>query len=216
MKKTTIFFDLDNTLIDRTTAATKGFNLIVDETFGKVDEEFKQIAVFRLLELDKNGSVSKFEVFNSFATEYNLDSAWAKEKADFWYNNITYWTIPFEKAEETLKELKKQFKLGLISNGDVEIQYAKLDRSGLWYLFDATLVSLEIDLYKPDAKVFLEGCKRIGCQPQEAYFVGDNIKCDIEGSRNVGMSPIYIWKDPSVVYEGVPRIYSIEEIIDVV
>ena len=127
VKKTTIFFDLDNTLIDRTTAATKGFNLIVDDAFEN-DDEFKKKAVFRLLELDKDGSVSKFEVFSGFAAEYNLDSVWANEKAGFCYNNITYWTIPFESTEETLKELKKRFKLGLISNGDVEIQCAKLDR----------------------------------------------------------------------------------------
>ena len=216
MKKTTILFDLDNTLIDRLEAAKKTYYTFINETFIGADETFRDEVFAELFELDRNGTTPKEEVFFPIEQKYNLEEGWALNKIERWSSELAGNTITFPGTKETLEKLKPYYKLGIISNGSVQAQSMKLEISGIKPLFEMVLFTGEIGIYKPDPRVFLEGCRRIGCQPDEAYYVGDNIPFDIEGSRNVGMAPIFIWRDDSFSVEGVPRIYCIEELLGII
>ena len=48
--------------------------------------------------------------------------------------------------------------------------------------------------------------------------IPESIKNDIYGSFDMGMSPIYIWRDDSrkCPLENIPHIYTIEEILEVI
>ena len=216
MKKTTILFDLDNTLIDRLEAAKKTYYTFINETFVDASEDFKDRVFAELFELDKNGVTPKNEVFGPIEQKYNLEKGWTLDKLERWSDVLASNTVTFEGTKETLEKLKPEYKLGIISNGPVQAQSMKLEKSGIKSLFEMILFTGEIGIYKPDPRVFLEGCKRIGCTPEEAYYVGDNIPFDIEGSRNAGLSPIFIWRDDSFSVEGVPRIYRIEELLSII
>lgn len=93
-----------------------------------------------------------------------------------------------------LARLGAAVRLGLVSDGDVEIQQAKLDALGLTSAFDVVVFSdaLGRDRRKPDPAPFLLALHRLGQRPDEAVFVGDRPQKDIAGARAAGMRAIRV------------------------
>lgn len=216
MNKTTIFFDMDNTLIDRMEAAKLTYRHILK--YSNIPDEDHDAVFNTMWSLDDNGEYPKSKIFEKIASEYHFDNQWVKNMTDLWFATLPEYTIIFEKTVSTLKQLKSRYKIGMITNGSFVMQSRKIEVANFSYLFDAIIISGEHNLAKPQKELFLLACNKIGCLPQEAYFVGDSIKNDIYGSFDVGMSPIYIWRDDSrkCPLENIPHIYTIEEVLEVI
>ncbi|MQA74546.1 MAG: HAD-IA family hydrolase [Solirubrobacterales bacterium] len=56
-------------------------------------------------------------------------------------------------------------------------------------LFDATVISGEVGLHKPQPEIYLLGCERLGVEPAEAVFV-DDLRENCEGAEAVGMTAV--------------------------
>ena len=48
---------------------------------------------------------------------------------------------------------------------------------------------------KPDPKIFLDTLTLLGVEPDQSLYVGDQILSDIQGSKNVGITPLLIDRD---------------------
>lgn len=219
MEKTTVLFDMDNTLIDRVQAAQDCYRYIIDHAIPEADEKKKQAMFDALWCRDDNGEYSKWKLFSEVAEEFGLSQQWVKEQVEeVWVRQFPLFTKTFDGAIETIRTLKRYYKVGILTNGTVPIQQKKFDVSGLAPEVDMFLIAGALHSSKPDPMVFKEACRRIGCVPQQAYYVGDNIKRDIIGSRNVGMTPIFIWRDDSIVcpFDDVASIHRIEEVLEVI
>lgn len=57
-------------------------------------------------------------------------------------------------------------------------------------LFDATVLSGEVQMRKPDAQIYLLAAERIGVDPKECVFI-DDFKINVEGAEAVGMTGIH-------------------------
>lgn len=104
-----------------------------------------------------------------------------------------------EGVEEMLAELKKHFKLAIVSNtftwGDEEVAGA-LGRKGLMKYFDAVVTSVDAVSRKPDDGIFRRALGRLGCLPHEAVMVGDRVDTDIAGANRMGMTSVLCrWND---------------------
>lgn len=55
-----------------------------------------------------------------------------------------------------LLQLRKIYKLGLLTNGDSDAQWEKINQIGLEEYFDAVLVSGDVCLEKPNPKIFFK------------------------------------------------------------
>ena len=87
---------------------------------------------------------------------------------------------------------KRGLKLGVITNGSVERQGAKLTTLGLDGVFDTVLISQREGLQKPDPLIFLRAVEQCGVTPEEAMFVGDHPEMDVAGASRAGLVPV--WK----------------------
>lgn len=90
---------------------------------------------------------------------------------------------------EKLKE--KNYKLGIISNcawisSDV-LQYLSIKNS-----FDAIIMSFQERTIKPNRKIYLLACKKLGVKPNECLFVGDGDDQELKGAKKVGMKTALI------------------------
>lgn len=81
--------------------------------------------------------------------------------------------------------------LGIAANQPAET-IARLAQVGIADAFAATDVSATIGLRKPDPRLFLHVCDRLGVAPQDCVMVGDRIDNDIAPSRALGMAAIRI------------------------
>ena len=59
-------------------------------------------------------------------------------------------------------------------------------------LFDATVFSCDVGIRKPNPKIYLEACRRLGVGPEECLFVGDGGSGELTGAAAVGMRAVLL------------------------
>ncbi len=84
------------------------------------------------------------------------------------------------------------FKLGLITNGKHDLQYAKIANVGLTDEFDEIVVSGDVGAQKPSTVPYEIMAQRLNIAPNEMLYVGDNPKNDVEASRKAGYIPVWV------------------------
>jgi putative hydrolase of the HAD superfamily len=214
---TTLLFDLDNTLIDRQLAARALMHFIVSADFSetKSNEEIETI-VDRLMEWDEEGATPKDIVFSHYLSIYPHENKTWEDYNRMWWNHLGEYTTPYPKAIEVLKVLKKKYKLGMITNGVGMTQRMKIAKLGCEPFMDLILVSGEEGIHKPDSRIFQKALDLLHVSAQETAFIGDSLKFDMEGSIAVGMTPVWIYPDPSKTTKlPVTRIFKIEDLLEI-
>ncbi|MDO8628087.1 MAG: HAD family hydrolase [Candidatus Diapherotrites archaeon] len=98
----------------------------------------------------------------------------------------------FEDVEPVLKILKKNFKIGLLSNtSSYKMQYL-IDKTKIDSLFNEMLFSFDAGVAKPDKKAFDLIAKKLQISNTDCVFVGDQLSQDILGAANAGMKPVFL------------------------
>ncbi|MEU6053113.1 HAD family hydrolase [Streptomyces xanthochromogenes] len=83
--------------------------------------------------------------------------------------------------------------IGIVTNGASDIQRAKLAATGLTDLVDGVAVSGDLDIRKPDRRLFELAALRCGVSlAADSWMVGDNPAGDIGGGHEVGLRTIWI------------------------
>jgi putative hydrolase of the HAD superfamily len=83
------------------------------------------------------------------------------------------------------------YKVGILSNGFKEVQYAKISTSGLDKHIDAVVLSDEIGINKPDVRIFEYAAQKVGSEAAESVMIGDNVMTDIGGAISAGWKAIW-------------------------
>lgn len=90
-------------------------------------------------------------------------------------------------VRQSLTRVAAQYKLGLVSNGTSVTQRAKLQALCLDTLLDPIVISEEVGLRKPDAKIFELAIAGWSIAPASVLFVGDDPISDIAGASAAGL-----------------------------
>jgi epoxide hydrolase-like predicted phosphatase len=64
-------------------------------------------------------------------------------------------------------------------------------------LFEIVVDSCEVGMRKPDARIYLLTCERIGVKPEASVFIDDNAE-NIAAARALGMETVHFGEDPFV------------------
>ena len=102
----------------------------------------------------------------------------------------------FEGVDEMLGRLTKKYLLAILSNGFSKTQYQKLHYSGLEKYITRTIVSEELEINKPDTRLFEYAIRETGAA-QPYLMVGDNAESDIYGALKAGWYAI--WMNPESI-----------------
>ena len=96
-------------------------------------------------------------------------------------------------AKQLLKKTSENFKVGLVSNFTyAPAIYASLRKLGINTFFSAVVVSESVGWRKPHQTIFTKALRMLRVKPEEAVFVGDSPKEDIEGAMKVGMRTVFV------------------------
>ena len=108
-------------------------------------------------------------------------------------------------AADTVRELARHYPLTIVSNGFVEVQYNKLNHSGLRDFFQHVILSEEAGYQKPDPRIFQlalqrnnEDFIRRGEQPlttADLLMIGDGYGSDIKGAIAAGIDQLWLCPD---------------------
>ena len=138
-----------------------------------------------------------------------LRKSWLKSFADeFGYNDEmvefafhTFWLARnevnfYDGVLDILDKLSKQFSLGVISNGNADINHI-----GVGHLFDFSVSAREAGVAKPHPRIFQLALQKAGIKEDEAVYVGDDPIRDIQGANQAGWHSI--WYNPkSLQWQG--------------
>jgi putative hydrolase of the HAD superfamily len=83
-------------------------------------------------------------------------------------------------------------KLALITNGNAEPQWRKIERFSLTELFDCILVEGDVGVGKPEAQIYLLALEQLGVSADETWMIGDNYEWEIEMPQRLGIKGIWI------------------------
>lgn len=98
----------------------------------------------------------------------------------------------FPGTEALLESLRGRYLLGIVTNGVPGLQRPKVEGSGLMHLFQAVAISGEVDIGKPDPRIFRHICAELGVEPAECVMVGDNPERDVAGGIAAGMKTVWV------------------------
>ena len=101
----------------------------------------------------------------------------------------------FPETLAVLKQLKLfGYRVGIISNSVFPMRYHApfLIESGIYNYADEILFSADFGYKKPSKFIYREMFKRLEVRSYNAFFIGNNLKCDVAGPKSVGMKAILI------------------------
>jgi len=88
-----------------------------------------------------------------------------------------------------IRELKLQYKIGLLTNTSDEFIEPFLVKHHLEKLFDDIVISSKIGLLKPDIRIYQYFIRQAGLLPQQILFIDDSQK-NVAAAESLGMMAI--------------------------
>ncbi len=217
MSYTSIFLDLDNTLLDFNKAEYfaaqslfKKHNLPFDDdalkTYSKINLSF-----WKRFE---RGEIKREDIFENRFIEfckYYGKTANTKQMAPEYFEFLSQGYYIIDSAIQVLEYLKaKNYKLYATTNGVALTQYRRIKESGLQPYFDKIFISEETGFQKPAKEYFDFVIKNIPENDKEKILiVGDSQSSDILGGVNSGIDTC--WYNPK---KEIAKYYSKFEITD--
>ena len=213
-----VIFDFDGTLSDRYNNAYYLCRDYLKPYFSDLSDIEYEAVLQDLLIYDCNGTINIKLRMIPFVHKYNkYFNENDVPKFEEYYNEHMYeYTRLKPDTLDVLKRLKDKYKLGLLSNGMPKMQHNKIDNSNIKQYFDEIIVSGDINIHKPDKRIFEIMADKLGVKCEECVYVGDVFANDVLGATRANMVPI--WLEPNYEkassYTGI-RILKITELFDV-
>ena len=228
-----VFFDLDETLYDygsvrrianqRVAELVEKLGIISSDVFirtlRRITKEFYEKYQGLPALFDRK---TRFrEVFK--ALNIDVSEEIVTRLADEYWNFVYQRIKPYPDVVPVLEFLKKRgYRLGIISDGLIDVQLNRIRALKLEKYFDMFTFSEEVGKNKPALEIFQLALRKANCSPSEAVMVGDNVKTDIAGANKIGMISIWIRRgifknvEPDSQLET-PNytIYTLNELIDI-
>jgi len=98
----------------------------------------------------------------------------------------------FPDALPTIEILRPRYQLGIITNGPGELQREKLRAVGLEDAVPIIVIAGEVGASKPARSIFAAALERAHCKSNQAAYVGDQLARDVAGAKAAGMVAIWL------------------------
>lgn len=85
---------------------------------------------------------------------------------------------------------------------------AFLEREMLIELFDTVVISAEVRVMKPEAKIYSIALEQAGVKAEEAVFV-DDVQANIDACQNIGMKGV-LFRDPQKAKDELRKLLKIK------
>lgn len=207
-----ILFDLDLTLLDRD-AMFRNYAYELVRKYAPSADLIESWAEQLILK-DEHGYGNTKEMYQPMIDAWNLDMT-VQDMILEWGRFMDHGVIAYPHVREVLEQLKKTYKLGLVTNGYSDVQRLKVKGAGLEAYWDVIVVSGDIQVEKPDPSIFRKALEELKVLPEDAVMVGDHLEKDIDGALGAGIKAIWFDHGEKMYEYNGPRIQSIEQLPEV-
>jgi putative hydrolase of the HAD superfamily len=204
-----LLLDLDDTLFDRGIAFDTWCDGIAQAQLGRVLQASEREALHAF---DRGGHRSRC-YFADDARQLGLVVDPARFPLE-----LASQVTPEVGVVEVISELARTRRVAIVTNGGAA-QRAKLERIGLDKIVRTVLVSEELGIAKPDARIFQRALAWSELRPEEILFVGDEPVIDLAPAASLGMAtawrarPLRSW--PRELAPPTYKLTSIEQLREI-
>jgi epoxide hydrolase-like predicted phosphatase len=133
------------------------------------------------------GQLSEAEFARALAGLYGLDRPATGELLD----DLWDWYVGELNTElaDYFQRLRPRYRTAILSNAAAGGRRQEQARYGMDELADLLVYSYEVGIEKPDRRIYLLTCERLGVQPGEAVFL-DDLEANVAAARAVGMRAV--------------------------
>ena len=120
-----------------------------------------------------------------------------------------------------MQRVKFERSIGIVTNRVVSEQVKKIATIGVRAFVDELVVSQDVGVAKPDARIFEAALSRLGGTSDEAVMIGDSWSSDILGATEMGIRAIWLNRydkpcpDPSLATE-IRSLEPVDHIVDLI
>jgi len=205
MKYEVIIFDADETLFDFKKSEREAiknsmieFNIDYDEKYhleiySKINSEIWKEFEKGLITQNK----LKVERFKRLSIKLNIkfdEITFAKS----YMKHLSNASFLYDDSLSLIKDLSKDYKLIIITNGLTDVQDRRIRKSIIATYFDDIVISEEVNIAKPDPKIFSLALNNINYTDKDkVLIVGDSLTSDIKGGINFGIDTC--WYNPTKI-----------------
>ena len=181
-------------------------NLTIDEMIAIRDEFAEEV----------KGEVWNLEAIRRGAFERTLEHVGCPDKDLAAHLNEIYRKHRFEDIElypdviPTFDVLARHFKLGLLSNGNTYPE-----RCGLEGYFAFVVFSQDVQIEKPDRRIFEITAERAGCELAQMLHVGDSLENDVAGARNAGAPSVWLNREGAANDTNIQPDYEVTSLAEI-
>jgi putative hydrolase of the HAD superfamily len=187
-----IAFDMDDTLYDEADYYKSGFVVIADKIAN--DFSLNDAIVFDAMWGLFNAGVRK-DTFNATAEKLGIqfDEQYIKQLVHLFREHKPNIVLP-QDSRQVLTELKKTYKLGLITDGWLPGQEYKVKALGIESFFDSIIYTEKLgrEFWKPSPRGFEKLLEDLKITAAQTVYVGDNLEKDFISPNRMGFKTIRI------------------------
>lgn len=191
LKVKAVFFDLWNTLAF--TDSRKDLFREMQIRFGLNEITHSQF----LCECEKAIMLEEFEtlehLYSKILNHFSVPSGEIMlGDLNFLWNHTLKKNKFYPETKKVLAKTKKNFKTALISNCENFGVKGLYEEFNFEKYFDEIMLSCDVNLLKPNPKIFHIPLKKLKIKPEETVMVGDSIRTDMKGAKRAGLKTILI------------------------
>ncbi len=222
MKKyTTLYFDLDNTLLDFSAAENMAIRKLFQLHNLPISEE--KIAKYSAINLTwwerfEKGEIKKSEIysgrFREYLAYYGLEADPVK-MADDYFDFLSQGYFLMDGADKALEYIKKKgYTVCITTNGMSRTQYRRIDNCTIKGYFDYIFVSEDAGHQKPEEEYFDYVMANTPEKDKSKILViGDSMSSDILGGLNFQVDTC--WLNPKGMQGKYKTTYEIANIMQI-
>ncbi len=220
-----LIFDLDRTLWDFESNARIALNEIYNEynlkergvdNFDEFERKYKEINEVCWDDY-RNGKLKK-EILRNLRFELTLKAYGINDRktilniSELYLYKSPRLTKVIDGAHDILNYLSGSYQLHILTNGFVEVQGIKMEKSGLKPYFNQVVASEHTGAKKPHPQAFEFTLKRIKARAEHCLMIGDDPVSDIKGAYDVGIDSVYF--NPDNNSPSVHATYTIKNLME--
>jgi len=224
-----ILFDLDHTLWDFETNSHQ----TLQELYLHYELEHRGVTSFstfyktfveintRLWELYDLGKITRekirFERFHGILEKLGVaDTHLSLTLSDEYVARSPKKSGLIPNAIEVLEYLYPRYPMTIVTNGFEEIQYTKMESSGLTPYFKNVVTSARAGHKKPAKEIFEFALAESGYEAHEAVMIGDNLLTDISGAHSASLDTIF-FNPNRIAHDERPRyeIHDLKQLMEI-
>ena len=161
-------------------------------------------------------SMMRYEFLKMLATENQYDVNEVANKGFDVFYNARQQVAFYDDVFPALERLSLKYRLGAITNGN-----ASVEKVGLGHLIEHTVSAVDLQIAKPDKRIYQSLADRFDVPTDQILYVGDHPEYDVIGPQVAGLRSAWINREERQWPQSLPlpkyqitNLYELEALLE--